>query len=142
MTIVAHGAFSGMSLAALGHAVGLGDFLCGNLFSVGVALGASNDALPWAIGRLTDRGDLEQKLREQFHDPKLILAGPLKYFLFPYLHALCDSFIHAPQLPDPGTSPFFDQELIFGRTVRDLVWSLGELALWGVVCLLYLVYRA
>jgi hypothetical protein len=120
--------------------------VCGAAWMLGAQLGVLPDALPWLVGKLTGRGDLEQWLRKPLHNPPKCGRRWMMALVSPYFaHVLPDSWIHAPGLPDPGTSPFHDRVLIRIRswrvTVRDGIWCTGELVMWVIVFLLVQLYR-
>jgi hypothetical protein len=135
-----------MLYALPARALGAPPEVCGAAWMIGAQLGALPDALPWVVGRITGRGDIEQWLRILLHDPPEQVEYWMKAFAVPWLHVLLDRFIHAPTLPDPGTSAFHDRILVRIRTwtftVRDLLWCLGELALWLAVYVMVELYRS
>lgn len=141
MTFAAHAAIGAMVYALPARALGAPAEMCGAAGMLGAQLGALPDALPWIVGRLTGRGDLEGLLRELLHKPAGWVRTVMVVLVAPFIHVLSDRYIHAPRLPDPGTSPWHDRVIIGRITVRDALWCAGELALWVVVALLVLLYR-
>ena len=146
MTFVSHAALGGMVYATAAHAAGAHPEVCGAAFALGAVLGLTPDALPWAVRMLTQRADLEGLLRELLHRPAGATRTWCVVLIAPWLHVVADRFVHAPVLPDPGTSIAHDREIIRIRTwrltVRDLLWCAGELVLWVVVASLVLLYRS
>ncbi len=141
MTFAAHAAVGGMVYAVAARVAGGHPEVCGAAFSLGAQLGLTPDALPWAVRMLTGRSDLEALLRDLLHRPAGWVRTVMIVLVAPYLHALADRYIHAPHLPDPGTSPWHDRVVVGRITVRDLLWCSGELALWTLTLLLVLLYR-
>ncbi len=145
MTFAAHAALGGMVYATAAHLVGAPPEISGGAFVLGAGLGVTADALPWAVRMLTQRGDLEGLLRELLHEPAGSVRTWSAVLVAPWLHVVADRFIHAPRLPDPGSSPAHDRVLLASGawrfTVRDLVWCAGEASLWVIVALLILLYR-
>lgn len=147
MTFVAHAALGGMIYALPPRALGAPAEVCGALWMLGAQLGALPDALPWIVGRVTGRGDLEQWLRKILHDPPECGCHWMKVLVVPYVaHVIPDRLVHPPNLPDPGQSPTYDRILIrlgsWRFAVRDLYWCIGELTLWACVYLLFELYMA
>jgi hypothetical protein len=130
-----------MVYAVAARAFGAPPEISGGAFVLGAGLGAVPDALPWAVRLLTDRRDLEELLRDLLHRPAGKTRTWMQVLVTPWLHALADQYIHAPHLPDPGTSPRYDRVIIGRITVRDALWCAGELALWALVAMLVLLYR-
>lgn len=146
MTVLAHAAIGAMVYATAAHALGASADTQGAMLACGAVLGSLPDGLPWLVGRLADRGDVEQWLREIMHRPAPGAATRIQWLIAPWLHIVADRFVHAPALPDPGTSIAHDREIIRIRTwrftVRDLLWCAGELVLWLIVASLVLLYRS
>ncbi len=147
MTVVVHAALGGMLYAVPLRAAGAPPEVCGAAWMLGAQLGVLPDALPWLVGKLTGRGDLEQWLRKVLHEPSPKAKRWMIALVAPYVaHVLPDSLVHPPRLPDPGASAFHDRMLIRIRsaevTVRDAIWCTGELVMWVLVFLLVQLYRA
>lgn len=146
MTFAAHAALGGMIYAVPARAIGAPPEICGALWMLGAQLGMLPDSLPWLVGHLTDRGDLEQWLRKILHDPPECGCHWMKILVVPYVaHVMPDRLVHPPNLPDPGESAFHDRVLIrigsWKFAMRDLFWCVGEATLWALTYLLVELYR-
>jgi hypothetical protein len=139
VTYFGHAFMGAAAYATLNHQFGLGLDVAAPV--VGAIFGSAPDTIDWVGYRFKwwPRWWLYGILH--FWKPALIVEALL---IAPGLHTIVfDPWIHPPILPRGGDSADYDAEMfqLFGKPIarRDIHYMTGEVALWAIAAILWMV---